>query len=170
MLNRIAHVRTVTSYAALIHSSHQNYNAKTRVTTRRSGEVSPSITQHNTTHRHHIVLQRFSLSTPAPWHFALKETHSLSRGTIRSLCKQQNYRNMMLQTVSFLVLAATSANAFVQPMTGFNRMRASATSSRAASSLAMGEEPLGVGVIGCGRIGDVSNGRVGVLVGNTPHQ
>lgn len=36
----------------------------------------------------------------------------------------------------------------------------SSTSALSASSLRMGEEPLGVGVIGCGRIGDVSRGAV----------
>lgn len=49
-----------------------------------------------------------------------------------------------------------STTAFV-PQAVFNPAKTSSTSpARAASTLRMGEEPLGVGVIGCGRIGDVS--------------
>ncbi|CAM9601933.1 unnamed protein product, partial [Laminaria digitata] len=62
----------------------------------------------------------------------------------------------MMQTLALLALAATGASGFVVPSASFGASRAWTTSAtRQASSLQMAEEPLGVGVIGCGRIGDI---------------
>lgn len=63
----------------------------------------------------------------------------------------------MMQSGAMLALMATCSSAFVLPQASFNRLPTAASSAtRASSSLRMAEEPLGVGVIGCGRIGDVS--------------
>lgn len=67
---------------------------------------------------------------------------------------------MMLQSVAVAASLLAPVMAFV-PASTFNAARvrtapAPFASAVSASSLRMGEEPLGVGVIGCGRIGDVS--------------
>lgn len=63
-----------------------------------------------------------------------------------------------LQRAALAALMAGGASGFVLPQASFNGLRAGpAAATRAASSLRMAEEPLGVGVIGCGRIGDVSS-------------
>ncbi|CAM9135478.1 unnamed protein product [Ectocarpus sp. 13 AM-2016] len=62
----------------------------------------------------------------------------------------------MMQSGAVLAMMATCSSAFVLPQASFNRLPTAASSAtRAASSLRMAEEPLGVGVIGCGRIGDI---------------
>lgn len=65
----------------------------------------------------------------------------------------------MLQTMAVAAGLLSPVVAFV-PHASINVARArtaptSSTSALSASSLRMGEEPLGVGVIGCGRIGDI---------------
>lgn len=67
----------------------------------------------------------------------------------------------MLQTIGSLALMATSSCAFVAPKLTISPSAMGASNSfstrAAVSSLRMAtDEPLGVGVIGCGRIGDVS--------------
>ncbi|CAB1115829.1 unnamed protein product [Ectocarpus sp. CCAP 1310/34] len=63
----------------------------------------------------------------------------------------------MMQSGALLAMMATCSSAFVRPWASFNRLPTAASSAtRAASSVRMADEPLGVGVIGCGRIGDVS--------------
>eukprot|EP00904_Undaria_pinnatifida_P007935 jgi/Undpi1/4271/HiC_scaffold_17.g07637.m1 len=62
----------------------------------------------------------------------------------------------MMQTLALLGLAATGASGFIAPSASFRALRAgTASAPRQASPLQMAEEPLGVGVIGCGRIGDI---------------
>lgn len=60
----------------------------------------------------------------------------------------------MQSTAGVLALMATCASGFVLPQA--SKLPAAAAATRSASSLRMADEPLGVGVIGCGRIGDVS--------------
>ncbi|CAM9398612.1 unnamed protein product [Pylaiella littoralis] len=63
---------------------------------------------------------------------------------------------MMQSAGAMLAFMATSSSAFLVPQATLNRMPSAAAATRAgASSLRMAEEPLGVGVIGCGRIGDI---------------
>ncbi|CAM9136517.1 unnamed protein product [Hapterophycus canaliculatus] len=61
----------------------------------------------------------------------------------------------MMQSAAMVALMATCGSAFVVPQASLNRLPTAATAQRTASSLRMAEEPLGVGVIGCGRIGDI---------------
>ncbi|CAB1118522.1 unnamed protein product [Ectocarpus sp. CCAP 1310/34] len=62
----------------------------------------------------------------------------------------------MMQSGVMLAVMATCSSAFVLPQAPLNRLPTAASSAtRAASSLRMADEPLGVGVIGCGRIGDI---------------
>ena len=70
----------------------------------------------------------------------------------------------MMQTLALLALAATGASGFVVPSASFGPRAWTTSATRQASSLQMVDAPLGVGVIGCGRIGDVSSvprGRLG---------
>lgn len=60
-----------------------------------------------------------------------------------------------LQRAALATLMVGSASGFVLPQAGLRAGPAAAT--RSSSALRMADEPLGVGVIGCGRIGDVSS-------------
>ena len=60
-----------------------------------------------------------------------------------------------LQRAALAALMVGSASGFVLPQAGLRAGPAAAT--RSSSALRMADEPLGVGVIGCGRIGDVSS-------------
>lgn len=71
-----------------------------------------------------------------------------------------------MRSVLLLVAGmAVKAVAFVTPISSFNGVNVGrlAPSFRSASNLMMAEEPLGVGVIGCGRIGDVSHHAIAVM-------
>ncbi|CAM9605063.1 unnamed protein product [Scytosiphon promiscuus] len=62
----------------------------------------------------------------------------------------------MMQSAAMLALMATCSSAFVVPLASLNRVPTAPAARRTAtSSLRMADEPLGVGVIGCGRIGDI---------------
>lgn len=62
-----------------------------------------------------------------------------------------------LQRAALAALMVGSASGFVLPQASMNRLRAGpAAATRSSSALRMADQPLGVGVIGCGRIGDVS--------------
>lgn len=63
----------------------------------------------------------------------------------------------MMQSAAMVALMATCGSAFVVPQASLNRLPTASAARRTASSLSMADEPLGVGVIGCGRIGDVSS-------------
>eukprot|EP00903_Cladosiphon_okamuranus_P009471 g9026.t1 len=62
-----------------------------------------------------------------------------------------------LQRAALAALVVGSASGFVLPQaSSMNRLRAGpAAATRSSSALRMADEPLGVGVIGCGRIGDI---------------
>lgn len=62
----------------------------------------------------------------------------------------------MLPTIVVAAGLLAPVTAFVAPQAAFNGARVRTSSALSGSSLRMAEEPLGVGVIGCGRIGDVS--------------